>query len=77
MSRAVAYARDRLKVPNHLYDVREAKKDAFKPQAEFGSMCLEFSPDKSVAAVISTAPMNALPRSARGRGATRPLSDAA
>lgn len=47
---AVAYAREGLKVPDRLYAVREAKKDAFNPLADFASMCLEFSPDKVEAA---------------------------
>ncbi len=47
---AVAYAREGLKVPDHLYAVREAKKDAFNPLADFAALCLDFGPDKVEAA---------------------------
>lgn len=47
---AVAYARDGLQVPEHLYAVREARKDAFNPLADFAALCLDFGPDKVEAA---------------------------
>lgn len=47
---AIAYAKDGLKVPDHLYAVRNAKKNAFNPLADFAALCLEFGPDKVEAA---------------------------